>query len=229
MRTIFKLTSFSLISTVIFALWLTEDGSSGSTPTKSITCPKPADVIKSDIDNLYLLTEQGIEISVANSNFISAIYKGNKKVVGVKQDAGGVVRAVRQSKTGEIFAIGDQKSFRMNIAIDQNDHPIIYNVKDIPLAYEPSLKFWERAFRSPRFNSVSFSQELSGLFVISNSIFGNQSLKLVGYKPDDILIGNSSTMYFVGDIGDTQRVLLRSEQVLYAHDGKNLIPCKSKL
>jgi hypothetical protein len=160
----------------------------------------------------------------ASANFLRAKTKGGEVEVAVSQPDYGTVRALHRTQSGEIFAIGDQISYRFKASVD-NGIPVLTTPIPLPFLFPETCGLFGRITRSCPPNPARYSQELDAIFLHGYTSFGSFMSVVLGLAPGDRDMSHSGTPFFIGDIPNTGRVLLSGPEGFALFDGQMIVPC----
>jgi hypothetical protein len=161
----------------------------------------------------------------ASSHSLTAKTKEGKDVAAVSQPDYGVVRSLHVTESGEIFAIGDQISYRLEASV-HNGKPVLTDSKALPFLFSKSCGFLGRITRSCQPRLPFYSRELEAIFFEGYSTLGQYRSLVLGLEEGDRDISNSGTPDFKADIPGTDEVLMWGPEGLALFDGETMTPCQ---
>jgi hypothetical protein len=190
--------------------------------------------IKTPLEQDSLLEENPSSLSLevgtiqltASANFLTAKTEGGKVEVAVSQPDYGTVRSLHRTQSGEIFAIGDQISYRFKASVD-NGIPVLTTPAPLPFLFPETCGLFGRITRSCPPNSAIYSHELEAIFLHGRASSGSFMSVVLGLATGDRDLSHSGTPFFMGDIPSTGRVLLSGSGGFALFDGKVIVPCAS--
>lgn len=142
----------------------------------------------------------------------------------VAQPDYGTVKSLHLTGSKEVFALGDQISYRLNISVN-NGIPAPLNPVPLPLLFPRECGFLGRLVRSCATSIATYSNELNAVFLHGMPSFGSFTSLLLGHSSGDRDISRSGTPFFYGDIPNTGHVLLGGPKGWAIYDGQTLTPC----
>jgi|GEM_PF-4081127 len=160
----------------------------------------------------------------ANDHFLTAKTELGEVGVAIAQPDYGVVESLHLTSSREIFAIGDQISYRLNISVS-NGIPVVLGNVPLPLLFSEECGFLWRLTRSCTTNMATYSNELNAVFLYGLPSFGSFTSLLLGHSSGDRDISRSGTPFFWGDIPNTGTVLLGGPKGFAIYDGQTITPC----
>jgi hypothetical protein len=161
----------------------------------------------------------------ASSHSLTAKTKEGKDVAAVSQPDYGVVRSLHITESGEIFAIGDQISYRLEASL-HDGKPLLSESMPLPFLFSKTCGFFGRITRSCYPASPTYSEELEAIFFDGYSTFGNYRSLVLGLEEGDQDISNSGTPHFQGDIRGTGRALMWGPEGFALFNGETMTPCQ---
>ncbi len=163
----------------------------------------------------------------ASNHYLTAKTKDKEATVSVSQPDFGVVEFIKPTQSGEIFAMGEQLSYRMKLSLSQ-DKPVFSKLTELPILFPKGCKFLGRISRNCKQFTGSYSNELKTVFLTGYNYWGKFTSLVLGLKSGDQNISNSITPFFAGDIPNTGNVLLRGSKGFALYDGKVITACTPK-
>lgn len=160
----------------------------------------------------------------ATSNFITAKTAHGQVEGAIKQLDYGIVESLHLTGSKEVFALGDQISYRLNVSVN-NGIPAPLNPVPLPLLFPEECGFLGRLVRSCATNTAIYSNELNAVFLYGMPSFGSFTSLVFGHSSGDRDISDSGTPFFYGDIPNTGYVLLGGSKGWAIYDGQTITPC----
>jgi hypothetical protein len=160
----------------------------------------------------------------AKNNFLTAKTAHGQIEVAISQPDYGTVESLHLTGSKEVFALGEQISYRLNISVN-NGIPVPLGPVPLPLLFSRECGFLGRLTQSCAANIASYSNELNAVFLNGIPSFGSFTSLLLGHSSGDRDISRSGTPFFLGDIPNTGHVLLNGPKGFAIYDGQTIAPC----
>lgn len=160
----------------------------------------------------------------ATDNFITAKTAHGQVEGAIKQLDYGSVKSLHLTGSKEVFALGDQISYRLNVSVN-NGMPAPLESVPLPLLFPKECGLLWRLNKSCATNTAIYSNELNAVFLYGMPSFGSFTSLVFGHSSGDRDISRSGTPFFYGDIPNTGHVLLGGSKGWAIYDGQTLTPC----
>lgn len=108
----------------------------------------------------------------ASTHFLTAKTEKGEVDVAVPQLDYGSIRSLHLTKSGEIFALGDQTSYRLKASV-HNAVPVLTEPSPLPYLFSETCGLFGRITRSCAPKVAIYSHELEAVFLNGFSPFGN--------------------------------------------------------
>ena len=189
------------------------------TPLDNVISPKDASTKSTRLS----LRVGSIQLTAKN-NFLTAKTAHGQVELAISQPDYGTVESLHLTGSKEVFALGEQISYRLNISVN-NGIPVPLGPVPLPLLFSRECGFLGRLTQSCAANIATYSNELNAVFLHGVPSFGNFTSLLLGHSSGDQNISRSGTPFFWGDIPNTGHVLLSGPQGFAIYDGQTIAPC----